>query len=156
MRSAKKADAPAFWDTSALALLCTHQPATGQARRIAQRCRMITTWWATPVEARSVFLRLQREGALETREVAEALKRLSTLRRSIAEILPTEEVRQAAESMLDKYALRAADAFQLGAAMVYCRNHPRDRWFVCFDQRLRTAADVAGFTVLPTEGRSSQ
>ncbi len=56
--------------------------------------------------------------------------------------------------MLDKYALRAAEAFQLGAAMVYCRAQPRGRWFVCFDRRLRTAADVAGFTVLPIEGRS--
>jgi predicted nucleic acid-binding protein len=151
--SARRADSFAFWDTSALTLLCAHQPASGQARRIAQRCERITIWWATPVEARSVFLRLQREGALETAEVVAALKRLSALRRSIAEILPTEDVRQTAESMLDKYALRAADAFQLGAAMVYCRGQPRDRWFVCFDQRLRTAADVAGFTVLPTASR---
>jgi uncharacterized protein len=151
--SVKKAEARAFWDTSALALLCAHQPATGQARRLAQRCRMLTVWWATPVEARNVFLRLHREGALELGELAEALKRLATLRSSIAEILPTEEVRQTAESMLDKYALRAADAFQLAAAIVDSRGQPRDRWFVCYDRKLRTAADVAGFTVLPVENR---
>ena len=51
--------------------------------------------------------------------------------------------------MLDKYVLRTADAFQLGAAMVYCRDQPRERWFVCFDQRLRAAAHAAGFTLLP-------
>jgi predicted nucleic acid-binding protein len=114
---------------------------------------MLTIWWATPVEARSVFLRLHREGTLEIGEVAEALKRLARLRLSVAEILPTEEVRQTAESMLDKYALRAADAFQLAAALVDCRAQPRDRWFVCYDRKLRAAADVAGFTVLPLEGR---
>jgi uncharacterized protein len=151
--SAKKTETRAFWDTSALALLCAHQPATGQARRLAQRCRMLTIWWGTPVEARSVFLRLHREGAMEIGEVAEALKRLARLRLSVAEILPTEEVRQTAESMLDKYALRAADAFQLAAAIVDCRGQPRDRWFICFDQELRAAADVAGFSVLPVEGR---
>lgn len=70
MPSAKKADTSAFWDTSGLALLCVHQPATGVARRVAQRCRAIATWWATPVEARSVFQRLQREGALNSGEVA--------------------------------------------------------------------------------------
>ena len=153
MPSAKKTETRAFWDTSALLLLCAHQPATAQARRLAQRCRMLTIWWGTPVEARGVFLRLHREGAMEIGEVAEALKRLVRLRLSVAEILPTEEVRQTAESMLDKYALRAADAFQLAAAIVDCRGNPRDRWFVCFDRRLRAAADIAGFTVLPVEGR---
>lgn len=151
-----KTETRAFWDTSALALLCAHQPATGQARRLAQRCRLIAAWWGTPVEAKSVFLRLHRDGELDEREVAEALKRLSTLRRSIAEILPTEEVRQIAESMLEKYVVRAGDAFQLAAAIVYCRGQPRDRWFVCFDRRLRAAADVAGFSVMPSSspGRS--
>lgn len=149
MPSAKKRELAAYWDSGALALLCTHQPATGQARRIAQRCRTIATWWGTPVEARSAFLRLHREGVLDTTRLADALKRLSALRRSTSEILPTEEARRSAESMLDKYPLRAADAFQLGAAMIYCRGQPRDRWFVCFDDKLRAAAELAGFTVLP-------
>lgn len=149
MPSAKKREIAAYWDTSALALLCTHQAATGQARRLAQRCRSMATWWGTAVEARSAFLRLHREGAIDAAGLAEALKRLSALRRSTSEILPTEEARGSAESMLDKYPLRAADAFQLGAAMIYCRGQPRGRWFVCFDDKLRTAAALAGFTVLP-------
>lgn len=86
MPSAKKRDVAAYWDTSALALLCTHQPATGQARQIAQRCRTLATWWGTPVEARSAFLRLCREGALDTAGLAEALKRLSALRRSASSL----------------------------------------------------------------------
>jgi predicted nucleic acid-binding protein len=87
---------------------------------------------------------------LDPIETAYALKRLTSLRRSVAEILPTEEVREIAESMLDKYPLRAADGFQLAAALVHCSRQPRDRWFVCFDRRLREAAELAGFTVLPS------
>ncbi len=72
------------------------------------------------------------------------------LKRAASEIEPTEEVRTIAESVLDRHDLRAADAFQLAAALVLCHEKPRGRWFVCFDQQLAAAADVAGFTVLPT------
>jgi predicted nucleic acid-binding protein len=146
--SATKAEA-AFWDTSGVVLLCTHQTAAGQARRIAQRCRRLVLWWGAPVEARSAFLRLVREGILSPTELADAAKRLATLKRVASEMEPTEEIRTIAESVLDKHDLRAADAFQLAAALVLCHEKPRGRWFVCFDRRLAAAADVSGFTVLP-------
>jgi predicted nucleic acid-binding protein len=66
-----------------------------------------------------------------------------------SEIEPTEEVRTLAESALEKHDLRAADALQLAAALVFCHERPRGRWFVCFDRRLAAAADIEGFTVLP-------
>jgi predicted nucleic acid-binding protein len=147
--SATNADA-AFWDTSGVVLLCTHQAAAGAARRIAQRCRRIVLWWGTPVEARSAFMRLVREGVLSSSELAGASRRLATLTRVASEIEPTQEIRTIAESVLDKHDLRAADAFQLAAALVLCHEKPRGRWFVCFDRRLAAAADVTGFTVLPT------
>jgi uncharacterized protein len=146
--SATNADA-AFWDTSGVVLLCTHQPAAGPARRIAQRCRRIVVWWGAPVEARSAFMRLVREGMLSPTDLADAARKLATLKRVASEIEPTEEVRTIAESVLDKHDLRAADAFQLAAALVLCHEKPRGRWFVCFDRRLAAAADMTGFTVLP-------
>jgi len=94
-------------------------------------------WWGTPVEARSAFM------------LAVAAKKLGTLKRFASEIEPTEEVRTIAESVLDEHDLRAADAFQLAAALVLCHEKPRGRWSVCFDRRLAAAADVTGFTVLP-------
>ena len=148
MPSATNADA-AFWDTSGLVLLCTHQPAAGPARRLAQRCQRIVVWWGTPVEARSAFMRLVREGMLSQADLADASKKLATLKRVASEIEPTEEVRTLAESVLGIHDLRAADAFQLAAALVLCHEKPRGRWFVCFDRRLAAAADVTGFTVLP-------
>jgi hypothetical protein len=45
--------------------------------------------------------------------------------------------------------LEAADAAQLAAALVWCRESPRQRALVCFDERLRAAAAAVGFSVRP-------
>src|SRR5688572_4798449 len=104
----------AFWDASALAPLCFHQPPTGRLRRVARAERRMVVWWGTPVELRSTLARLAREGALGTAEdQAQALHRLLVLRRSWNEVLPSERVRALAELLPERYALRAADAFQL-------------------------------------------
>ena len=139
----------AFWDTSGIALLCVDQPSTHVARRIARRCRRMVVWWGMPVEARSAFARLMREGALSSAGFSHATKRLESLHRAASEILPTDQLRELAQGLLDVHDLRAADALQLAASLVLCREKPRGRWFVCFDRRLSDAASRAGFTVLP-------
>jgi uncharacterized protein len=139
----------AFWDTSGIALLCTHEPKTGEARKILARCRSVTMWWASPVEAKSAFMRLFREKVLTSKELGDALTRLARLRRSCGEIQPTEEVRSLAEGLLERCAIRGADALQLAAALVLCQERPRGRLFVSFDERLLEAADFVGFSVLP-------
>ena len=67
------------------------------------------------------------------------MMRLQLLRASWSEILPTEEVRDLAEALLIKHSLRAADSFQLAAALVWCGGKPRKRPFICFDVRLAEA-----------------
>jgi hypothetical protein len=54
--------------------------------------------------------------------------------------------------MIEQHDLPPTDALQLGAALELSREHPRGRSFVCFDVTLATAADLAGFTVLPAVG----
>ena len=44
-------------------------------------------------------------------------------------------------------ALRAADAFQLAAALVWCKERPNRRLFVSFDNALADAAEAEGFDV---------
>lgn len=148
MRIAPAAE-PAFWDSSGVVLLCTEQRETANARRLRERFRRLVLWWATPVEVRSALRRLMREGALSGPDVAAADQRLARLHDLAAEIEPTTEVRDLASSMLDRHDLRAADALQLAAALVLWRERPRGRPFVCYDKKLRVAADAAGFTVLP-------
>jgi predicted nucleic acid-binding protein len=139
----------AFWDSSAVVPLCCAQSGTAQGRRLLADLGRIVAWWGTPVEARGAFARLVRDGDLTSVQRATAVKLLDQLRRSWDEILPTEAVRVIAQSLPDDYGLRAGDAWQLAAALVWCRERPRRRPFVCLDKRLAKAASDMGFTVHP-------
>jgi hypothetical protein len=77
------------------------------------------------------------------------------LRAEWDEILPTEKVRSIADDLPDAHGVRAADAAQLAAALVSCRERPKQRPFVGVDERLRTAATVLGFLVRPYPVRFS-
>jgi len=44
--------------------------------------------------------------------------------------------------------LRAADALQLAAALVWCSNRPRGRAFLVADGALSDAAEAEGFAVI--------
>jgi predicted nucleic acid-binding protein len=52
------------------------------------------------------------------------------------------------------HALRAADAFQLAAALLWSRGKTTGREFVSFDDRLREAAVREGFDMLPRDDPS--
>jgi predicted nucleic acid-binding protein len=137
-----------FWDTSAIVPLCYHQQSSLTASRLVRQYPRIVIWWGTPIETRSAFWRLHREGEITETLLQYAIKRLRALRGSWSEILPTEQVRDLAESVLDGYSLHTGDALQLAAALVWCSEKPRSRAFVCFDEKLALAAEKAGFQVL--------
>ena len=61
-----------------------------------------------------------------------AAARLAGLRGMWIEVQPTETVRDLAESLVQRHPLRAADATQLAAALIWCKRQPRNRAFVCF------------------------
>lgn len=84
-------------------------------------------------------------------EAGEAAPRacLDLLWRTVVQVAPTEEVRTRAARLLASYPLRAADAFQLGAALVWAQDQAASHDFVCLDERLREAAGQKGFNVLP-------
>jgi predicted nucleic acid-binding protein len=109
----------------------------------------MVVWWGTPVEARSAFARLVRTGHLDSSRRVDAIRRLRQLRDAWDEVSPMEGVRALAEELPDAHGMRAADAAQLAAALVRCRERPRQRPLVCFDERLRTAAAALGFSVRP-------
>jgi hypothetical protein len=44
--------------------------------------------------------------------------------------------------------LRAADALQLAAALIWCNHYPRGRTFISGDERLLEAAEREGFDVI--------
>ena len=138
----------AFWDASAIIPLCCQQPQSAAARRAARIYNTQIVWWGTSVETFSAIYRLTRDGGLTAKESLQALKALELLRKKLNEILPAEEVRLAAERLLRTHHLRAADALQLAAALVWCGNYPRGYAFICADIRLSEAADKEGFNVI--------
>jgi predicted nucleic acid-binding protein len=139
----------AFWDASAIVPLCCSQAASTQGRQLRRELKRMVVWWGTPLEARSAFARLVRDGDITPEERRAAIRLLGQLRVTWDEILPTEKVRPLAEDLPEAHGLHAADAAQLAAALVWCRERPRQRPLVCFDDRLRAAAGAVGFSVRP-------
>jgi len=137
----------AFWDASAVVPLCVQEE---NSRRVHSYLRkfMPVVWWGTPVEVYSAITRLHRLGKLNDGEKHGALSRLDLLSRGWREILPGDLVRDLAKRLLDTHQLRAADSFQLAAALTWCQQHPAKRGFLCADQRLSKAAATAGFLVI--------
>lgn len=139
----------AFWDSSGVVLLCCRQAASVQGRRLLKQLGRMVVWWGTPVEARSAFARLARDGELAEAQRVTALNLLEQQRRSWSEILANEAVREIALSLPDDHGMTAGDALQLAAALVWCRERPRGRSFVCWDKHLAQAAANVGFAVHP-------
>lgn len=136
-----------FWDTSALAPLLVAEP--GSERREAQLRDdpVLAVWYGTPVELESALSRRRREGRLEAAGEAAARARWDYLEARWWEVEPSEEVRARARRLLRVHALRAADAFQLAAALRLCEERTRDFSFLTGDERLALAAEREGFVV---------
>ena len=91
------------------------------------------------------FARLRREGHLTPAQAEAARRRLAMLRRTWREVQPGPEVRELAEDRIERRQLRAADALQLAAALVWCNRRPSGRHFICLDRKLRMAARAERF-----------
>ncbi|MGH7264188.1 MAG: type II toxin-antitoxin system VapC family toxin [Candidatus Rokuibacteriota bacterium] len=106
-------------------------------------------WWATRTECVSALLRRRREARLGQSVFDRAQRVLLALSAEWSEVLPSETLRSRSERLLRVHNLRAADAFQLAAALLWSRGDTRDHEVVALDDRLREAALREGFRVLP-------
>ena len=138
-----------FWDTSAILPLVSREPLSEEMRGLLGEDVGMVVWWATRVECVSAISRRAREGSLLAEDEASARGLLDDLSESWTEALPTARLRALAEQVLTAHPLRAADALQLAAALIWCGSQPRGRAFVCLDERLRSAASRSGFGLLP-------
>jgi len=138
-----------FWDASAIIPLCLREPASETIVRLAKADQDIAVWWVSRVECLSALSRRRREGALSIDAERRARAMLAALSAAWSEVQPTEPVRLRAERLLTVHPLRAADALQLAAALLWGEDTPQGLDFVCLDQNLREAARKEGFAVLP-------
>ncbi len=105
-------------------------------------------WWAMVVQCQSALRRRHRETPLPSGILDSALRRLDRFLKDWDTVPPTEEVRRRAGRLLSVHSLRAGDALQLGAALVFAEDE-QGVGFVCLDDRLRDAASKEGFWILP-------
>ena len=138
-----------FWDASAIIPLCLVEPQTARVKELAEEDGEIVVWWSTPIECCSAFARLRREGIVSRTGEDQARRSLVSLAGAWTEIQPGTVIRESAVRALLFHPIRAADALQLSAALVWVGGHPTTHEFVCFDHRLRDAASREGFIVLP-------
>ena len=141
-----------FWDSSALVLLLAEQPGSAEARELLRADPSVVVWWGSLVECWSALARLRRSGEMAPEAEATAGRLLAALWPATFEVQPSEELRRLAIRLLRTHPIRAADALQLAAALTWAGSPPPPgREMVVFDRRLREAAHVEGFAVLPTQ-----
>lgn len=136
--------ATAFWDSSALVPLCVRQSITPGAIALYKIYDAIV-WWATPVEIASALARLVRMKQLDSREWLTASQLAKVLAGCWSVIQPSDALRATSMQLVDRYDLRAADSFQLAAALEWCEYDPQGRVLLTADQKLRDAALLRGF-----------
>jgi hypothetical protein len=123
------------------------EPESERLQKLAREDAALVVWWGTSIECVSAIARLAREGRFEPADEETALGLLRRLATAWTEVLPTARVRDAAIRLLRVHALRAADALQLAAALVWVRDAPASSELVTRDERLADAARREGFSL---------
>lgn len=104
----------------------------------------MVVWVLTPMEVLSALCRHRRQGNLDGDGFALAESRLDKLASRWNQVEAVSPVKEAAARLLRVHPLRAADALQLGAALVAVDHQPKKRAFVSLDEDLLEAARQEG------------
>jgi predicted nucleic acid-binding protein len=138
----------AFFDASAVVPLCLPQTSSQRARQAYRIFSKQVVARTTFIEAASAVYKAVRLGQLAGTSAKSAMDRLAQLDKRWTEIELTDRARNLGVDVLAHYDLRAGDAIQLASALIWCKEQPRNRPFVCFDQSLGAAAVAAGFDLI--------
>ncbi len=136
-----------FWDSSAITPLLVEEADSGRREEALRADAAMLVWYGTLAEIESALCRRLRENPECSDAVDMARKKLHHLAESWMEVEPTRTVRSRALRLLRVHPLRAADAFQLAAALVAFAERTTGRHFFTGDSRLGAAALAEGFTV---------
>jgi predicted nucleic acid-binding protein len=138
-----------FWDTSALLPLCLKEPQTEKVQDLVRQDGDLVAWWGALIEGYSALARLRGEQVLTGEEELQSRQVFLRLSSQWTEVRPSNLVRDQASRVLLLHPLRAADALQLAAALVWAGSQIPSLEFVCLDQRLREAAARVVFQFIP-------
>ncbi len=128
------------------------EPGSRWARAWLTEDDRVVTWAWTRTEITGAIERVAREGTLNRPQRRAALDRLESFAAEWDEVTDVLAVRARANSVLARHPLRAADAGQLGAALLVNELVSEPLVFLCFDRRLCEAAEREGLRVVETDG----
>ncbi|MBM4060855.1 MAG: type II toxin-antitoxin system VapC family toxin [Planctomycetes bacterium] len=138
-----------FWDSSAIVPLINQEESTATMRALLGDDPAVIVWATTGLEVASALWRRARAGDLTEAARTAAAESLAQLAASWSTAIDVAEVVTRARRVLAAHPLRAADAAQLAAALVCCRERTDHLEFVTLDKRLADAARREGLRVLP-------
>ena len=137
-----------FWDSSAILPLLVDERTSASVAALYESDPHQIVWCLTEIEAASALARREREGR-DAADVDRALSKLRILTERWDEVTSLQIVRARALRVLSTHGLRAADALQLAAALVFCDERTESLPFVCLDDRLADSARRERFPVVP-------
>lgn len=137
-----------FWDTSALVPLIVEESTTESMRAHLTEDRHVIVWTLTSVELLSTLGRLGRQ----TSELADLLPAARAGAMQLfsrwSAVIDVPAVARRAERLVGVHPLAAADAMQLGAALLASGDRPESLPIVTLDAVLARAARLEGFLVV--------
>ena len=136
-----------FWDSSAIVPLMIVEPSSARVRNWFDSDSEIIVWTLTRVELLSAIARLRREDSRSATILTVVRRNIMRAWDGWSEITNVELVRRHAERLVESYPLRAADALQLGAALIAAEGEPANLDLVTLDHNLADAAEREGFAV---------
>ena len=137
-----------FWDASALVPTFVEESSTHEVQSWQAADPGITIWMMTRVEVISAIARKRREQPELIVLWNRAIRDVHGMASRWIEISDAAATRLHAERIVMEHHLRAADALQLGAALVAADGDPQSLELVTLDRRLAEAALREGFPVL--------
>ncbi|MCY4285443.1 MAG: type II toxin-antitoxin system VapC family toxin [Thiotrichales bacterium] len=137
-----------YWDASALVPIVITEPDSERVRTWLSEDHHIVTWAWSRTEIISAIERRARDGSLSRPQRREALQRFDAFAGGWDEVTELLAVRSRANALLARHPLRAADAGQLGAALLIQEQLAEVLTFVCLDHRLSTAAERESLRVM--------
>jgi predicted nucleic acid-binding protein len=124
-----------YWDASALVPLIVAESDSELVRGWLSEDDHIVTWVWTRTEITSAIERRTRDGLLSRPQRRDVLDRLGVLADGWDEVTEVLAVRSRANALLARHALRAADAGQLGAALLVQEQLAGPLSFACREVR---------------------
>jgi predicted nucleic acid-binding protein len=134
-----------FWDSSAVLPLLFDESNSDAVQELLGQDAAMLVWWGTPGECLAAIARREREGSSSRAEAERQRAALSALSASWGEVLAGEWVREHAGRLVLRHPLRAGDALQLAAALIWAESRPRHHAVATLDVRLARAARGEGF-----------